>query len=162
MATQCFAGGCVLLKKSVYQSIHLWDEVWMDQAAYPLGEDLVFAYKLHRYGYDVLVHSDCGITHQDAQTSHLQDKQKDYYISCYMRYLIWYRSVYMPSGTVSRIFCKIAFYNRWFFRYSLAVLARWSGRNAHSDKDMKRALGDARAYAESGPFSLLPKWDTVR
>lgn len=162
METQCFAGACILLKKSVFLSVRLQDEVWMDQSGYPLGEDMVFAYKLHRYGYDVLVHSDCGITHQDAQTSHLRDKYMDYYLSCYVRCLIWHRAIFEPAGKAGKIVCRMAFLSRWLFRYMLAVLARWTGRNKQSDRDMVRALKDASAYSEGELFSHLPKWEVIR
>ena len=162
METQCFAGACILVRKSVFQSISLQDEYWMDQSGYPLGEDLVFAYKLHSYGYRVLVHSNCGILHQDAQSSHERDKYKDYYLACYIRYLIWHRAIYQPSGALGRVMAMLGFYLRWLFRYVLSLLSHLSGRNKYSDRDMVRALKDAKTYARSDAFASIPSWDIKR
>ena len=158
METQCFAGAAILLPLAVFRSLSLQDECWMDRSGYPLGEDLVFAYKLHRYGYRVLVHSRCGIVHRDAQTSHPEDRHEDYYQSCFIRYLIWYRAVFQPSGHWGRLWARIRFALRWSFRYCLALLSRLAGRDPRSAGDMKRALREGRAYARSAEFSAIPLW----
>lgn len=162
MQTQCFAGACVLLPKTVFQAVFLQDETWMDRSGYPLGEDLVFAYKLHRYGYRVLVHSRCGVVHQDAMSGHVRDKHEDYFLAWYIRYLIWCRCVRQPSGVAGRFLATIAFYARWTFRYSLALLSYLTGRNRHSARDMFRAVRDAKVFSRSPEFTQIPAWKATR
>lgn len=162
METQCFAGACILLKKTVFQSITLQDENWMDMFKYPLGEDLVFAYKLFRYGYTVLIHSNCGITHQDAQTSHEIDRYKGYKDNCTIRHLIWYRCIFQPDSKFTRIADISSYYSRWGFRYVVAVLSRIFGRNNRSDRDSILALKEAKQIIQSDSFSRIPIWKTIR
>lgn len=162
METQCFAGACVLLKKKVFLSISLQNEIWMDMFKYPLGEDLVFAYKLYRYGYRVLIHSNCGITHQDAQTSHETDSYKGYKDNCTIRHLIWYRSIFQPDTKLKKVVDIASYYARWGFRYMVAILSRLFGRNNRSDHDSILALKDANQIIKSDFFSRIPKWQTSR
>ena len=162
METQCFAGGCILLKKTDFLSISLQDENWMDINGYPLGEDLVFAYKLHCSGFKVLVHSGSGISHQDAGSSHETDRDADYEKSLFMRYAIWYRCLYSPAGLLGKPLCLTAFYGRWLFRYAVS-LASWAlGRNKISHRSSIRAIRDARIFTRSELFVNLPPWPTKK
>ena len=60
LPTQCAAGPCMLIKKEAYHAIHFQDERWLESFKYPLGEDLLFYYKLHVMGYNVVVHYTAG------------------------------------------------------------------------------------------------------
>ena len=66
LPTESAAGACALIKKNVYKAIHFEDERWMESFGFPLGEDLLFFYKLHSMGKRVLVHFNAGIKHLDA------------------------------------------------------------------------------------------------
>lgn len=69
LPTESAAFPCLLVKKSVFKSIHYEDERWMERFCYALGDDLLFYYKLFIMGYKVFVHYDSGIVHLDAGTS---------------------------------------------------------------------------------------------
>lgn len=69
LPSESAAGPCMLIKKSSYLSIHFNDERWLESFKYPLGEDLLFYYKMHMMGKRVLVHYNAGIVHLDAGTS---------------------------------------------------------------------------------------------
>ena len=66
LPSESAAGACALIKKQAYKDIHFEDERWMESFGYPLGEDLLFFYKLHSMGKHVLVHFNAGIKHLDA------------------------------------------------------------------------------------------------
>lgn len=163
METQCFAGACILLKKSTFKAVSLQDEVWMDMTGYPLGEDLLFAYKLYRYGFRVLVHSCCGIVHQDAQSSHESDKRQDYLKSGIIRYLIWHRAIYSTSRSlVEKIRASFGFYSRWVFRFFLSAISFCLGRNKTSCIDSITALKSAKSFTKSQEYRQIPRWEISR
>lgn len=66
LPSESAAGACALIKKQAYKAIHFEDERWMEQFGYPLGEDLLFYYKLHSMEKRVLVSFNAGIKHLDA------------------------------------------------------------------------------------------------
>ena len=129
---------------------------------YSDGEDLVFAYKLFRYGYTVLIHSNCGITHQDAQTSHETNRDKGYKDNCTIRHLIWYRCIFQPDTKFRRFADISSYYSRWGFSYVVAVLSKILGRNNRSDHDSILALKEAKQIIQSDLFSRIPIWKTKR
>ena len=162
METQCFPGGCVLIRKEALLAVRLADECWMDQCRYTLGDDQLLAYKLYRYGYKVLIHSNVGIIHLDAQSGHETDKYKDFKESQFLQYIIWYRSIYQPDTWFGRRLDSLCFYSRWCFRYAIAILSHLLGRNRHSDRDTRRALKDGKRYVRSEAFLSIPKWEVTR
>lgn len=162
METQCFSGACILAKKSALLDVSFQDERWMDLCRYTLNDDQLLAYKLYRYGYKVLMHSDTGIEHLDAQTGHETDKFKEFYAAQFLQYVIWFRSVYEPDSVVEKVLDILCFYCRWGFRFVLAVLSHVLGKNPQSDKDCIFALKEGREFVHSQKYASLPKWVVKR
>jgi len=70
----------------------------MDFCQYALGDDQLFFYKLHRYGYKVLLSTDAHITHLDGRGGHSKmDYWNKEYSFAVLRYLLWYRTIYEPA-----------------------------------------------------------------
>lgn len=162
MEAQSCAGPCMLIKKSVNNSLSYEDELWLDQFPYTSGQDQIFAYKLYRYGYKLLIHYDAGIIHLDAKTGHIKDVVQADFNKRKIRYIEWYRSVYEPSGKFQRILALVSFYSYWIWLFGLALLSSILHRNIFKVRNSIQALSEARKYVKSDEFISIPKWQTVR
>lgn len=162
MPAQSCAGGCLLLKKSVNTALSYGDETWLDQVPYTSGQDQVFAYKLYRYGYLLLIHYASGIRHQDGQTGHVKDPEKADYHKRFLRYVIWYRTIYEPDGPFRRLLDVMAFYGYWTWLLGLALISHCIGRNKYKVKNSIQSLRKARKYVHSAAYGEIPKWEVRR
>ena len=162
MPAQSCAGPCILMKKSVNDALHYQDEVWLDQVPYTSGQDQVFAYKLYRYGYKMLIHYTSGVEHLDAQTGHVKNPELADYNKRLLRYVIWYRTIYEPDKGFFKVLDTIAFYGYWFWLLMLAVLSFCIGRNKYKVRNSVRSLKEARSFVHSEAFNKIPKWEVKR
>lgn len=162
MEAQSCAGPCMLVKKTVNNSLSYEDELWLDQFPYTSGQDQIFANKLYRYGYKLLIHYNVGIIHLDAQTGHIKNEQQADFNKRKIRYIEWYRSVYEPASKIQRIFAIISYYSYWAWLLGLSVVSLIIGRNKFKFKNSVNALVDARKYVKSSEYNNIPKWKVVR
>lgn len=97
--SQTNAGPCFFCKKKVFLSINFQDELWMDNQAYPLGEDQVMYYKMHLCGLKVLTIYDSGIVHLDAGSTmvSMDKKRLIIYSDFWFKTVFWHRFIYMPE-----------------------------------------------------------------
>lgn len=144
LRTMSGCGGAILVKKSACQAIHFEDECWLDNMPYAFMEDQLFVYKFHLYGFKTFMHYGPKVTHLDARTSHLRNKEKHDYMSKVNRYIVWHRSIFSTQSTtlqkmyawfaywsselyqllVSPIFCVK---NRGLFPLYQVFTANWGG-----------------------------------
>lgn len=110
--SQSAAGACALCKKSTYKAIHFKDERWVDNVEYALGEDQLFFYKIYKYGFRLIVSFDAKIKHLDGRsTASANDMLKKHYQTEFLRYLLWYRSIWQPQTTfISKCLCWMHFF----------------------------------------------------
>lgn len=163
MESQSCAGPCMLVKKSVNNSLRYEDELWLDQFPYTSGQDQIFAYKLYRYGYKLCIHYSAGIIHLDARTGHIKDEVQADFNKRKIRYIEWYRSVYEPSNNaLQKCLATFSFYIYWIWLFNLSVLSFVLGRNKFKIKNSIYALKEARKYVKSTDYSRIPKWNVVR
>lgn len=158
MPGQSCAGPCILMKKSVNDALHYRDEVWLDQVPYTSGQDQVFAYKLYRYGYKMLIHYASGVIHLDAQTGHIKDPEKADYNKRLLRYVIWYRTIFEPDNWAERRLDELSFYAYWIWLLLLAIVSFCIGRNPYKVRNSVRSLREARRFVRSETFNRIPKW----
>lgn len=163
MESQSCAGPCMLVKKTVNNSLQYEDELWLDQFPYTSGQDQIFAYKLYRYGYKLCIHYATGVIHLDAKTGHIKDEVQADFNKQKIRYIEWYRSVYEPSkNTLQRIHAILSYSLYWIWLFGLAVLSLLLRRNNFKMKNAIKALSDARKYVKSSEYLSIPKWKVVR
>lgn len=163
MESQSCAGPCMLIKKSVNNSLHYEDEVWMDYFPYTSGQDQIFAFKLYRYGYKLLIHYKVSVIHLDAKTGHVKDLKQADFNKRMIRYIEWYRSVYEPASSFQRIFALLSYYSFWLWLLLVAAL----GYCVHLKGGYKLlnsflALKSARKYVNSNDYKSIPSWQVVR
>lgn len=160
MPTQSFAGPCFLIKKEAFLAIHFEDECWMDKFSYPLGEDQLLAYKLFLSGYSLLTHFDSGIEHRDARTSRGQNSPEHFRGIVFMRYLLWYRTIYQTRiSRLSRCHAALSFWIAWLWRFIMALLLWVIRKNKHLLPASIIGLQDARRFAKSDEYRHLPKFN---
>jgi GT2 family glycosyltransferase len=163
MESQSCAGPCMLVKKSVNNSLNYEDELWLDQFPYTSGQDQIFAYKLYRYGYKLCIHYATGIIHLDARTGHIKDEIQADFNKRKIRYIEWYRSIYEPSRNYSeKISAIFSYYLYWFWLFGLSVFSFITRRNKFKIRNSINALVEARKYVKSSEYSCISKWNVSR
>lgn len=162
MLAQSCAGPCILIKKSVNDALHYEEELWLDQVPYTSGQDQVFAYKLFRYGYKMLIHYQAGVEHCDARTGHVKDEKLADYNKRFLRYIIWFRTIYMPDKGLNRVLDVLSFYGYWTWLLFLAVISYCVGHNKFKLPNALKALNEARKFVHSDEFQKIPRWNVSR
>ena len=161
MPTQSFAGPCFLSKKDAFLSIRFEEECWLDRFPYSMGDDQMLAYKMYIAGYSLLMHFASGIIHQDAKTSHVK-KDDAYHLNiAFIRYVLWYRSVYQTRGSVlSKGLSVLAFYSAWLWTALMNVVVCALHRRSSPFKASVKGLKEAKRYVASEEFRRLPLWQS--
>ena len=161
LPTQSAAGPCMLIKKEAYHAIHFQDERWLESFKYPLGEDLLFYYKLHVMGYNVLVHFDSGVMHLDAGTSSkflpIDWIRKSVALSLIVSYRIRY-----DVKNIS-VFNKILWFVSNTVRHTEQYLFTFV-RSLLKERrlvffDYMKGIVDAYRYVHSEEYRNVPKFD---
>lgn len=162
MESQSCAGPCILIKKSVNNSLHYEDEVWMDHFPYTSGQDQIFAYKLYRYGYKLCIHYNAGVIHLDTRTGHIKDEVQADFNKRKIKYIEWYRSIYEPAKGIQKLLVLISYYSYWTGLFFLSLLSHIIGRNRYKVRNSIQALSEARKHVKTDAFRTIPKWEVVR
>lgn len=98
--SQTNAGACFLCRKAVFQSINLMEETWIDSLPYPLGEDQITYYKMHKKGFKILTYYNHNILHLDGGNNMSIEKEKSrLYGDLYFKVVFWHRFIYKPEKT---------------------------------------------------------------
>lgn len=93
--SQTNAGACFFCRKQTFLDIHFEEELWMDELAYPLGEDQVMYYKMYLQGIKLLTSYHDDIVHLDAGDNlNPQKEKKLLYADLRFKILFWYRFLY--------------------------------------------------------------------
>lgn len=163
MPTQSFAGICFLVKKALFLAVHFEDECWMDQFSYALGDDQLLAYKMYLAGYSLLTYFDSGIEHKDAKTGHVEDDRERLHSKYFLRYVIWYRSIYQTRiSRMGKCRAIISYYCAWLWHFIVAFLL-WMARKKKQELGAAvSGLRDARRFVKSEEYLRLPVWQKVR
>ena len=162
MESQSCAGPCMLVRKSVNNSLDYQDELWLDQFPYTSGQDQIFAYKLYRYGYKLCIHYSAGVIHLDCKTGHVKDEVLADFNKRKIKYLEWYRSIYEPADKLQKIPVTISYYLYWTWLFCLSLINVLPGRRRYKIANSIRALSEARKHVKSPEFAAIPKWDVKR
>ena len=162
MEAQSCAGPCMLVKKAVNNALDYQDENWLDTVPYTSGQDMIFAYKMYRYGFKLIIHYDSGIIHMDGGTGHVKDLAQADFNKRMIRYAEWYRAVYEPERGLGKPLAVVSFYAFWLWLFLLALASYVLGRNKYKLSNCVSALKAGKDYVKSDMFRALPKWDVKR
>ena len=159
--TESSAGGCLLIKKFVYNAIHFEDERWMEDFGYPLGEDLLFSNKLYIMGYRVLICYNAGIKHLDAGSGgnpSLSDKiRQELALSYVVQYRIKY-SLQRNSG-FEKVLCIISTCIKYSERFLFIFLKQLLKNHKIFVLDFVGGICDGMKYVHSEKYKNVPPFD---
>ena len=99
--SQTNAGACFLCEKEKYLNVHFEDELWLDDVAYPIGEDQVMYYKMYKEGMRILTWYSHNIKHLDAGMNMIPEKQLRLIFSdIRFKLIFWHRFIYKPETKI--------------------------------------------------------------
>jgi len=104
------AGACFLCRKKDFLRVKLRDELWVDAMPYPLGEDQVMYYKMHRLGLKQLTWYNHSFKHLDGGGNMTPEKEsKRLYGDVYFKIVFWHRFILSPEkNKLLRIWSSLA------------------------------------------------------
>lgn len=158
--SQSAAGPCSLWKKSVYQTIHFEDELFLDTFKYPLGEDFLFFNKLFKNGYKLLVHYNTGIKHLDGKTGHVKATVEKQIAAGKIDYLLWHRACYnlKTNSTWDKILCLWSFFLKIFIKFSFILTVKiLKGKLTESFYYIK-GLRQGKQFTQSAEYKKIPNF----
>ena len=92
------AGACFMCGKKDFLRVKLHDELWVDAMPYPLGEDQVMYYKMHRLGLKQLTWYNHGFKHLDGGGNMTPEKEaKRLYGDVFFKIVFWHRFILNPE-----------------------------------------------------------------
>lgn len=157
--SQSAAGACCLMKKEIYLSMHFEDERWIEDFGYPLGEDLLFYYKLYIMGRKLLVLYHAGIEHLDAgggSSAFYSDRFRN---SIALQVVLPYRICYQISGGWERFLCfmscMLTFTEQLLFSTTRYLLKE----HRFVMTDFIRGIREGLRYIHSERYRGVPRFD---
>lgn len=104
------AGACFLCRKKDFLRLNLRDELWVDAMPYPIGEDQILYYKMHRIGLKQLTWYNHGFVHLDGGGNMTPEKEaKRLYGDMYFKIVFWHRFILSPEkNKLLRIWSSLA------------------------------------------------------
>ena len=98
--SQSAAGPAALWRKDVFLKLQFEQELWLERFGFPYGEDALTYNKLHKNGYRLGVHYNCGIKNLDGKSSSgaFQRNPRKYYTRSMASLMIWHRTCYNLKG----------------------------------------------------------------
>lgn len=156
MLSQSASFACFLCRRDAYDAIHFEDERWVDAYTYAMGDDQLFFYKLYLYGKRLAVHFNTGILHLDARTSNVIDRKRKDYVSRLIRFVIWYRTIWQVSGSLSGKMTAVLALTLDSLRSLAAGICYLFAGRAYALPNMFRALKDGVAFVKSKEYKDIP------
>lgn len=156
MPTQTASFACYLCSRYVYDNIHYEDERWLDSKGFAFGDDQLFFYKMYKYGYSLLAHYQTGIQHLDAKTSRTMDKRQFDYNIRFIRFVIWYRTIYeVEIKNRHRFRSVIAFFFDFLRSLLSAIIYVCIGR-FYAFPNVFKSIVDGIKYVHSSSYRSIP------
>lgn len=122
--SQTNAGACFLCRKEDFIKAKISEELWVDQAMYPLGEDQVMYYKMYLRGMKVMTYYDHGIEHLDGGNNTSADKERTLVYSDFrFKTIFWHRFILKPDRSILTKFSScIALAYTFAFAFMVSVI----------------------------------------
>lgn len=156
--TETFAGPCWMVKKSVLKSVHLEDELWLDNLGFSYGDDAVESYKLFMNGFKCGVLYDSGVKNLDAKTSSgvYHKTEKKFYTRSYGMFATWWRMIYTSRD--KQWLSALLFGLKAWWQLNLHVLLGIVKLNVKIPINYMKGLKDAWAFVHSDEFKAIPPY----
>ena len=119
--SQSCAGPASMWRKSIYDKLHLEDELWLEDFSFAYGEDVVQFYKLYKNGLKLGVLYDAGCEHLNGGSSSIafRKSQQWIYTRTLAQFVIWWRTIYQttPKSSFEKLFAAFCFATKviWLF-----------------------------------------------
>ena len=160
--SQSAAGPASLWKKEVFLSLHLDDELWLEQFGFPYGEDALTFNKLFKNGYRLAVHFNSGITNLDGKSSSgsfQRDPKKFYTRSC-ASFLIWHRTCYNLKGlpVYKNAWAAVGFTFKALWLFLIHVLASVYLRSPKVVFNYTKGICDGLKMIRSNEYRQIPSY----
>lgn len=156
MPSQSASFACFLCDKEVFKKIHFEDERWIDYYKFSFGDDQLFFFKMYKYGYKLFVHFDTNIKHLDAQTSRVIDRSKIDYVSRFIRFVIWYRTIYETDYSIIRRLASVFAFDMDLLRaFAACIIYVFVGR-IYALSNFFKANIDAYKFVHSSIYKSIP------
>ena len=122
--SQTNAGACFLCRKKDFLSIHLEDELWLDDMRYPIGEDQVMYYKMYCSGLKLLTWYNHQFKHLDAGGNMTLEKERmRLYGDIYFKIIFWHRFIRPNTkNIIERIWSSICIIYYLCFQVMISTL----------------------------------------
>ena len=155
--SQTNAGPCFFCRKNDFLKIHFEEELWLDDARYPIGEDQAMYYKMYLAGLKQLTSYDSGIEHLDAGTSSRTDADREKrLISADFRFktIFWHRFIWtLERNWLKRVWSALCI--GYAFGYGLAISVV---KGQFGMAKLKwNAISGAVSFIRSHRYRSLPK-----
>ncbi len=156
--TETFAGPCWMVKKSVLKSVHLEDELWLDNLGFSYGDDAVESYKLFMNGFKCGVLYDSGVKNLDAKTSSgaYHKTEKKFYTRSYGMFATWWRMIYTSRD--KRWLSAFMFGLKAGWQLNLHVMLGFVKLNVKIPLNYMKGLKDAWVFVHSDEFKAIPPY----
>lgn len=158
MLTQSASFACFLCKKQSYKKIHFEDERWIDSNIVAFGDDQLFFYKMYKYGYKLLVHYNTGITHLDAKSSRTIGRGQLDYAFRFIRFVIWYRTIYESADSMLEKVCSVASYCLDVLRSFVSGLLYVIIGRFYALPNIVKATINGLRFVNSREYESIPKF----
>ncbi len=157
--SQSCAGPAILWLRKTFNTIHLPDEMWMDELGFSYGDDELITYKAFINGYKLGVCFNASIKNLNAQTSSLAYRKSHdrFYVRSKAMFVTWWRMLYKPHGNnhpgnkKALIFGSLKFI---WLTIIMAVAAIYL-RNAYVFTSHLKGLSDGKEFVKSERYSKL-------
>ena len=159
LLTQTGPGACMLCRKSSYLASKFYEEKWMDDFGYALGDDQLFHYKMYLLGTKEYIWNNSGAIHLDAGKANRKFDTNSMRKASAVLCLVWLRSIYQAHvgqylnkcldiisfafSVVLRLIYSITFMFRGYYDAPLAII---------------KGINDGVRYSKKSSFSSLPNF----
>lgn len=154
--SQTNAGPCFLCSKKDFLEIRFDEELWLEECAYPLGEDQVMFYKMYLKGFKQCTVYNTGILHMDAGTTlNSPDKERKLVYSDFrFKTIFWHRFLFSSRKT---LLYKLLDLIAIIYTFIFALLVSLVKLRFDIFKIKIKAISDGIKFIKSTQYNLLPK-----
>lgn len=121
LLSQSCAGNAMMWRKSVYECLHLEDELWLDEFPFAYGDDMIESYKVYKNGFRLGVLYDSGVEHIDVRSaSDAFRKDTEWMHARTMSlFVVWWRTIFEATSKCSadRVFSVFCFAVKIFWLF---------------------------------------------
>ena len=161
MPTESAPGACLFIKIDAFHAIHFEDERWLEKMKYPIGEDLLFYYKLFINGYKVAMVFNTGIRHLDAGTGRTNLPKGWYRKTQMIWFIIPYRMRYNLKNIskTEKLKCICSYLLKMTEQFLVLPLRIIHHKRISYLLEFFKGIQDGYRYVHSEEYKKIPFFD---